>query len=785
VPNAVVTLQLQNQAAPAIRQTADATKALAAEEARAQQATLSRAQAVARLQLALGQNAQAERTLSQALQGVTTETTGAIRAQIQLVSIQQRGASSAQAQAASQRQAMDAMRASVSPTQVTTQSTNELANAMKSLTAAAGVVGVGLGVAQIIQFGKGAIEAANSLEKTESTVNALSGSATRYKQVLAVAQAGQQAYGGSLEENLAGLGTLVNLSNRASVSLSQLDNISRRLAVVDPVQGIQGANIALKEFLSGNNAEAALSLARRFELPRAALADLAKEGTTAQQRLDGLNKLLNEQGITTQVLTDRTKTQAATYDRLGAAALNARDAIGALLAAQGAGAAGDATGALSGVTNLISAYNGLATAHKGVADAVGVVVNPIGTYNSLVLKGGADALRWLGVLAATKPAVDSVTTAVAASIPIIQLRATAFDEDRVALGKAQIASQQFSQAIQLEGAAKVEAQIHTADLARQQAQLEADSIAAAKGIFASGDQALALATKYGIAVNAARFLISEQQKIALSAGPAEGRAERDTASDRSALHTAQRTRADAIADARSARTLATGTASAQIAERQRLFNEAVKLHGKESVEAVSAETALIQARQAAASAADKAGRSRQSALTKELNLSESLYDSLAKQRDAMLDIEELTIRDRQQDRADKAKIAQAQRILASPNARADFKDAARDSLALIDVLDRKRAAELASKGTTAGASIVNGKLIQSQPGGALPPPPPSGPLGALPSPVGAPVRPSAAAAGMPAVNVYVTLDGAPIAANVIVRLAEGQRRSDAAGGGGG
>jgi hypothetical protein len=196
----------------------------------------------------------------------------------------------------------------------------------------AGGIGLGLGISQFASFSKEAFNAANSLEKTEATVRALSGSTARYAQVLQVAESGQKLYGGSLEENIRGLGTLVNLSNRAGVELSTLDNISRRLAVADPVQGIEGANIALKEFLSDSGAAAALSLARRFELPRHALADLAQEGTSAKDRLAGLDKLLNQQGITTQVLTDRTKTQAAVYDQLGAAALNARDRLGSLAA---------------------------------------------------------------------------------------------------------------------------------------------------------------------------------------------------------------------------------------------------------------------------------------------------------------------------------------------------------------------------------------------------------------------------------------------------------------------
>jgi hypothetical protein len=148
-----------------------------------------------------------------------------------------------------------------------------------------------------------------------------------------------------------------------------------------------------------------------------------------------------------------------------------------------------------------------------------------------------------------------------------------------------------------------------------------------------------------------------------------------------------------------------------------------------------------------------------SELGKQLNLHESIYDSLNKQRDAALDIEELTIRDRQQDRADAAKIKTAQRILASPNASADLKARAADALDLISVEDRKRAQAIAEKSATAGGAIVNGKLLQSVAGG-----------GALPSAsattaAGGAALPSApgAAGGAGAVTINLVVDGKTLA----------------------
>lgn len=81
------------------------------------------------------------------------------------------------------------------------------------------------------------IAAGNQLEKTQALTQALAGSTSRYAEVVSLAKAKQDQFGGSLQENLDALSGFVNLSNRTGVSLSGLENIARRLAIVDPVQG--------------------------------------------------------------------------------------------------------------------------------------------------------------------------------------------------------------------------------------------------------------------------------------------------------------------------------------------------------------------------------------------------------------------------------------------------------------------------------------------------------------------------------------------------------------------
>ena len=168
----------------------------------------------------------------------------------------------------------------------------------------------------MVGFASGAVATANSLEVTQARVQALAGSTERYNEILRLAKSGQQAYGGTLEENVAALGGFVNMSNRTGVAIDTLDNAARRLAAADPVQGIEGASVALREFLTGTGAEAVVSLAERFELPKQALAELAQAGVSTQQRMAGLNTLLNDLGYTNEFLAASADTTAASYGRL-------------------------------------------------------------------------------------------------------------------------------------------------------------------------------------------------------------------------------------------------------------------------------------------------------------------------------------------------------------------------------------------------------------------------------------------------------------------------------------
>lgn len=102
----------------------------------------------------------------------------------------------------------------------------------------------------------------------------------------------------------------------ASKNLKQLEkmwNLAERLVALDPMQGVEGAVLALKEFFSGD----VTSLVERFELPRKelkAIKDLPLDKQLAAldkffNKLGATNKLVQEMGGTTIGLWNRVREQ--------------------------------------------------------------------------------------------------------------------------------------------------------------------------------------------------------------------------------------------------------------------------------------------------------------------------------------------------------------------------------------------------------------------------------------------------------------------------------------------
>jgi hypothetical protein len=188
-----------------------------------------------------------------------------------------------------------------------------LAQGIKGLGAAFAALGVAAMVQQLLSFGTALGQAALGLEKARSTAQLLAGDSARYNEVIAIARQNQILFGGSLQENVQGLASLAGQARKSGIELSTLNDLSQRLNLLSPEQGLEGAAIALREALAGDTT----SLVERFELPRLELAKLRDASLTAAQRVEILNKVLEDQGVKAGAVAGTVSRTQQIYNFLG------------------------------------------------------------------------------------------------------------------------------------------------------------------------------------------------------------------------------------------------------------------------------------------------------------------------------------------------------------------------------------------------------------------------------------------------------------------------------------
>lgn len=162
----------------------------------------------------------------------------------------------------------------------------------------AGVAGLITALPQIQQYLESSGELYRVTLRSDNSLKALAGSSRLYGEAITAAREQQKLFGGSLAENIDGISGLVTVSRSSGAELNRLIDLSQRLSIKDPQQGIGGARIALNEALSGDPT----SLARRYEIPKAELAKLRDTSTSTTEKLDLLDKYLNRIGITSEVV---------------------------------------------------------------------------------------------------------------------------------------------------------------------------------------------------------------------------------------------------------------------------------------------------------------------------------------------------------------------------------------------------------------------------------------------------------------------------------------------------
>jgi hypothetical protein len=473
---------------------------------------------------------------------------------------------------------------------------------------AAGAFGLATSIPQVVSFSIESGKAALALKETLNGLRAVSGSALVYANAVKTAKEQQILFGGSLQENIEGLQGLVITSRDTGANLQDLVDLSQRLSVKSPEQGAAGSRLALAEAFSEGNIT---SLSRRFEIPKAKIEALRDASIPAAEKVRVLSAYLDSIGISSEAVAGKVDKTARSYREFAAALEAARLKLGEVAAEQGKGITGQATGALSGVTQLVGAYQQLTQNTGQFGQTVGAILTPLNTYNNALITGWTWLIKNAGAAAEAATATRGLTDI--EDIRGQQVRTTT----DVTIANVDALSKETKE--------KLEDQIATAELAREQAQLEKDSALAAQGLLGAGDQATLLAQKYGIAADAAQFLIDKQRGVAAAIGlliDAQTKATQvltlpgGVGIGAPGITSGANNSIEAVIDiqkqqaaaekARIDLLLRTGTPIQIVTQRQKEYNDAVKQFGPNSAEAQTAQGNLNDAQKAAAQASREA-----------------------------------------------------------------------------------------------------------------------------------------------------------------------------------
>lgn len=156
-------------------------------------------------------------------------------------------------------------------------------------------------------------------------------------------------------------------------TLDSLANLSERLALIDPTQGLQGAGFALKEMMSGDG----VSLKDRFGFGKADI-EILKASQDMNDFISKFDILLSKKGFTEDMLAQYNQSAAAQFDNLESniatglaqAGNNALEALNPLITKINQAFS---NGAFDGFFNSLS--NGLTIFAYAVVNTVGVISN--------------------------------------------------------------------------------------------------------------------------------------------------------------------------------------------------------------------------------------------------------------------------------------------------------------------------------------------------------------------------------------------------------------------------
>lgn len=334
--------------------------------------------------------------------------------------------------------------------------------------------------------------------------------------------------------------------------------------------------------------------------------------TDAEKKQALINAVLKDGAASIAATGGAVEGSAVAFARLGSVLENIKNSIGGALAdtaAPTANALADlgsaADGTAKSLGNALGALPGLVSQLQGFGPQSAEATVQQQAFANQMLAGVGVLEQYLGIIQPTSAATTTQADAILQS-------ADAEDRRTQATRGSIIAQQQATAQTILEAQAK-EASIAQSQLLEAQIKLVGDAyLALNPNIDASGvaqavaagkiDAAVGSYIQQVLAIQRARSeLAALQAQAGVAGGAVEGRAERDTPADRAQARAAglaaQRQRDADSAAARSAQILATGTTAQKRAELQKQYDAAVAAHGKESAEAIRAQTALTQAQQ--------------------------------------------------------------------------------------------------------------------------------------------------------------------------------------------
>ena len=576
--------------------------------------------------LGYGQVAAQARTASQAVAGMSQAEVQAARSAEQLAQAQNRTAQSAAQAAAAESRAEKAALQLAQAQQRAAQAAQQSGGYFQQMAGAftsgiAGIVGPAAVATAAIGALKGAADltvAGASAQQTRMAFEQLARSAGTTGDALMTAL--RSASGGEISDlNLqlaANRAQLLGVADSAQ-EFSTLMEIARDRAQKMGITTTQAFNDLVTGLGRGSplildNLGITVNLTEANAAYAASLHKSADALTDTEKKQALINAVLRDGAASIAATGGAVDSSAAAFARAGSALQNLGTQIGGVMAgatAQAANSFADLASATQGTTQSLAdaagALPGLIAMLQGFGPPTADATAQQQALANQMMSGAQTFLQYIGVMAPATAATQAHAAAVLQS-------ADAEDRRTAATMGSIIAQQQATAATILEAQAKeqstaqsqlLEAQIQMVAQAYMALNPNIDGAGVASAVAAGKiDAAVGTYINMTLATAKARAeLAALQAQAGMAGGAVEGRSERDTPADRAgaaaAGAAAQRERAAALAAAKSAQVLATGTTAAKRAELQKQYNDAVALHGRESAEAINAQTKLLQAEQ--------------------------------------------------------------------------------------------------------------------------------------------------------------------------------------------